>query len=142
MSDYVATGLGYVFDATTVEPNTKPPTLPADWYNVMATQGGIKPTRDNQGGYVEIGFKVMDGPYAGRMVFDRLNLWNNNQVAQEIAQRTLSSICHSTGVMQVSDVQQLFARPLMVRVVVKPAEGEYDEGNEIKGYAKPGDKQP
>lgn len=135
------TALGHVFDATTVDPASRPPALPTGWYNVMITQGEIKPTKNNDGGYAELGMKVLDGPHAGRMLFDRLNLWNNNPVAVEIAQKTLSAICHATGVFQVSDLQQLFGKPLMARAMYKPAEGQYDEGNDVKGYAKTGEKQ-
>lgn len=138
----MSTALGFMFDATQVEPNTRPPALPTDWYNVMISQGEIKPVRDNPNhAYLELGMKVLDGPASGRMVFDRLNLWNSNPTAAKIAQETLSAICRSIGVFQVSDAQQLFGRPLMARVVLKPAADGRDEQNEVKGYAQIGEKQ-
>lgn len=127
--------LGFQFDATQVEPATRPPALPLGWYNGMITQSEIKKTKDGAGAYAELGIKVVDGPHAGRMVFDRLNIWNQNPQAAEIAQRTLSAICHATKVFQVQNTQQLHGIPFQFRVTVKPADGQYDEGNEVKGYA-------
>jgi hypothetical protein len=110
----------------------------------MFTQGLIKPTKETIANpehgayYAELGMKVLDGPHAGRMITDRINLWNPNPTAAQIAQGTLSAICHAIEVFQVNDLQQLFGRPLQARVVVKPAQGDFDESNDVKGYAKPG----
>lgn len=133
--------LGMQFDATQVEPNTgPPPPLPTDWYNIMITESEMKATKAGDGGYLELTLKVLDGPYAGRLAWDRLNLYNQNPVAVEIAQKTLSAICHAVGVFQVTDSQVLHGKPLMARIVEKGPSGGYDASNEIKGYAKQGEK--
>ena len=140
------TNLGFTFDATAVEPRTAPEPIPTDWYNVVITAGEIKPsqkaTPDHFQGYIELVLKVMDGPFAGRTVWDRINIWNDNPTAAEIAQKTLSAICHATGVFQVNDVSVLFNRPLMARITVRAADGSYDASNDVKGYAKIGEKTP
>lgn len=134
--------LGMNFDATQVEPNVgAPPPLPTDWYNVIITDSENKQTKDKNGAFLELTLKVLDGPYSGRQVWDRLNLWNQNEVAVEIARKTLSAICHATGVFQVSDSKALHGIPLMARVVEKDASGGYDAGNDVKGYAKIGEKE-
>lgn len=134
--------LGGTFDANTVEPNTgPPPALPTGWYPVMITDSEIKKTKAGDGGMVVLTLKVMEGPYAGRLAWDRLNLWNPNKVAEEIAQKTLSAICHATGVFKINDTQELHGKPMMARIVYKEADGKYDEGNDVKGYAKIGDKE-
>ena len=134
--------IGQPFDATTVEPNTgPPPAMPTDWYNVMITESEMKQTKQGDGGYLEIVLKVLDGPHAGRLAWDRLNLYNPNPVAVEIAQKTLSAICHAVNVFQVQDSVVLHGIPMMARIVYKPAEGQYDESNDVKGYAKIGDKE-
>jgi hypothetical protein len=122
------------FDATTVDPNKANDPIPSGWYNVSITQSEVKATKDQTGAYLELGMKVMDGEHAGRMVFDRLNLHNKNPVAVEIAYRTLSAICHATGVMQVQDSQQLHGIPLQAKVVATPPKDGYDAGNDVKGY--------
>jgi hypothetical protein len=134
------------FDARTVQPSAPFEPLPTAWYNVKIVGAETKPTQKNNGDYyLELVEEVIDGSYAGRKVFDRLNLKNENPTAQEIAWRTLSAICHATGVLQVQTPQDLFGRPMQARVVLKPArtEGEktYDAYNDVKGY-KACDKQP
>ena len=65
---------------------------------------------------------MLDGPYKGRKLFDRLNLVNANPVTVEIAQRTLSAICHATGRMQVQDSEELHLIPFIADVQVLAAE--------------------
>lgn len=139
------------FDATNVKPATgSPPPLPTDWYNVIITESETKQTKKGKGDggnpptgewLVSLVMKVMDGPYTGRLVYDRLNLGNNNPVALEIAQGTLSAICHAVNVFQVQDTQVLHGIPLMVKYVEKGPKDGYDAGNDVKGYAKIGEKQ-
>ena len=52
---------------------------------------------------------------------DRLNLQNENPTTVQIAYETLSQICHSVGVIQCQDSQQLHNIPLLVKVKLRPA---------------------
>jgi hypothetical protein len=74
----------------------------------------------------------LDGPYQGRKLFDRLNLVNANPQTVEIAQRTLSAICHATGRMQVQDSEELHLIPLMADVQVQPPKNGYGESNKVR----------
>jgi hypothetical protein len=122
------------FDATQVAPNTAFEVIPAGWYNVQITQSEVKPTRDQQGAYLELGMRVMDGEHSGRMLFDRLNLHNANPIAVEIAYKTLSAICHATGTLQITDSEQLHGKPMQAKVTVRPPREQYEASNEVKGY--------
>lgn len=122
------------FNATNIDPTTSFDPLPAGDYHVIITESEVKPTKAGDGQYLQLKLEVQSGEFAGRTLFDRLNLWNNNRQAQEIAQRTLSQICHAVGVLQVNDSQELHHKPLVASVKVKPASGNYDASNEIKGY--------
>ena len=124
------------FDANTVDPRQSFDPIPAGWYKFMIVESEQKPTKDQQGAYLQLQLKVVDGEYAGRVVFDRLNLHNKNQVAVEIAYKTLSAICHATGVIQCADSQQLHGIPLEAKVSVSPANDGYDASNDVKGYRK------
>lgn len=124
------------FNASTVAPQDPFDVLPAGWYNVRMTASENKPTKDGQGSYLALTLTVMDGPAAGRKIFDRLNLNNKNPKAVEIAYQTLSAICHATGVIQLQDSTQLHGIPMQVKVKIKPAEGQYSEGNETAGYKR------
>ena len=122
------------FNAATVQPAEAFDTIPAGWYNVRITESTNKPTKDGRGSYLALTLTVADGKFAKRKLFDRLNINNVNQVAKDIAYQTLSSICHATGVIQCQDSSQLHGILMQAKVTVKPADGQYSESNEIKGY--------
>lgn len=122
------------FDATTVSPSESIEAIPAGWYNAQIDQSEMKPTKDGSGAYLELRFSVLDGQYANRKVYTRLNVRNNNPVAQEIAYKQLSAICHATGVLRVQDSQQLHGLPLKIKVKVRAASGDYEASNEISSF--------
>ena len=126
------------FNALEIEPATSYEPLPADWYKVVITDTEEKPTKAQTGSYLQLTIEVIEGNHAGRKVFDRLNLKNPNSVAVEIAQRSLSSICRSIGVNNPKDSMELRDKPLMVKLAVKPADGQYGASNDIKEYAAAG----
>ena len=84
--------------------------------------------------------ELSGGEFEGRTLFDNLNLRNPNATAVEIAQRTLSQICHATGVLQLSDSEQLHFKPMIAVVGIRPARTDpntgtsYSESNQIKEY--------
>lgn len=127
------------FDASQVAPSEALEAIPAGWYNAQMTASEMKPTADGTGAYLQAEFTVLSGDYAGRKLFDRINLQNKNPVAVEIGYKTLSAICHAVGVIQVQDSQQLHGRPLQLKVSLRAAgpgaDGKYYEAsNEVKGY--------
>ena len=127
------------FDASQVAPSEALEAIPAGWYNAQMTASAMKPTSDGTGAYLQAEFTVLSGDYAGRKLFDRINLQNKNPVAVEIGYKTLSAICHAVGVIQVQDSQQLHGRPLQLKVSLRAAgpgaDGKhYEASNEVKGY--------
>jgi hypothetical protein len=124
------------FDAANHAPREAVDVLPDGQYIAIIEASEWKKTKKGDGAFLELTLQVVDGACKGRKVWDRLNLDNPNAVAVEIAQGTLSAICHATGVMKVSDSSQLHSVPMLVRVKVKA--GENGPQNEIKGYKKLG----
>lgn len=123
------------FDANVIQPDNSFDPIPAGWYNAVIDESEMKPTRDGSGAYLALRFNIIDGQYAGRKVFTRLNLRNQNPVAQDIAQKQLSTICHAVNVLQIQDSSQLHALPLQIRVkVTTDPTGQYEPSNEISGY--------
>ena len=122
------------FDATAVQPQESFEPIPAGWYDCMIVESEMKPTKSGTGQYLQLRLDVTEGQYANRVLFERLNLDNPNTTAVEIAQRTLSAICHATGVLQPRDSSDLHNIPLRVKVSVRPAGSGYEANNDIKGY--------
>jgi hypothetical protein len=122
------------FNAAQVEPQSSFEPIPSDWYNVMIDESEMKPTKDGGGAYLECRLSILDGPYANRKLYIRLNLQNANATAVNIAYGQLSAICHATGVIQVADSHELHGKPFGAKVVVRPPKGEYDASNEVKAF--------
>ena len=124
-----------VFDARTVAPDTgTPEALPAGWYNAQITETEMKPTKDGTGAYLALTLSVLDGQYASRKVFARLNLRNANPTAQEIAYKQLSAICHAVGVIQMQDTQELQGKPMKVKVKFRAATADYEASNDVAAW--------
>lgn len=123
--------LGATFDATTVDPAAGFELFPAGKYVVQIVGSEMRPTKDGGGQYLWLELDVLEGPLAGRKLFDRLNLVNGSAQTVEIAQRTLSAICHATGKLQVQDSQELHLIPMIADVKVKPPKNGYGESNKV-----------
>jgi len=127
------------FDATNTSPDMGMDPVPAGWYNAMIDSSEMKPTSTGDGAYLECQFKILDGQYAGRRLFTRLNLRNNNPTAVEIAYKELACIIHAVKEqrrsLQMTDSQELHGIPLKVKVkITKDKNGVYDDKNEITSY--------
>lgn len=123
--------LGATFDATTVDPAAGFELFPAGQYVAQIVSSEMRPTKDGGGQYLWLELDVLEGPLAGRKLFDRLNLVNASAQTVEIAQRTLSAICHATGKLQVQDSQELHLIPMIADVKVKPPKNGYGESNKV-----------
>lgn len=122
------------YDATQYDPQSSFEPIPAGWYKVMITASEMKETKRGDGQYLQLRLDIIDGEYENRVLFDRLNINNANRTAVDIANRALSAICHAVGVLQPQDSQELHDIPFEVKVTVKPASGEFEASNEVRGY--------
>jgi len=124
------------FNANTVEPSESFDPIPAGEYLCVIIASDEKPTKAGNGSYLELEFEVIDGPYQGRKLWDRLNLANPNELAVKIARATLSAICRAVGVMEPKDSCELHDLPLLVKVRVEKRADTDEPSNVIKGYKK------
>lgn len=129
--------LGTTFEANSVDPSSGFPVVPAGKYLAQIVHSEMKDTKDRTGKYLQFEIEIIDGPEKGHKIFDRLNLYNSNDTAVQIAQRTLSAVCHATGVMSVSDSEQLHARRMIIEVRIEPGKGQYRDQNRVVGYFPP-----
>ncbi len=124
------------FDATSVDPNVGFDPIPAGKYLAVITDSVMKATKAGTGEYLELTFEVIDGPYKGRKLWDRLTLNHPNELTVQIARGMLSSLCHAVGVMKPKDSLELHNLPLVLSVSMKNREDTGEPTNVIKGYAK------
>jgi hypothetical protein len=126
----------YGFDANNVEPSDELDPLPAGKYIAVITDSEMKPTKSGSGNYLQLTFQIVEGEYANRLLWVRLNLDNPNATAVEIARRELSAICRSVGVLVPTDSVDLHNLPCCIHVRVKKRSDTGELQNEIKGYSK------
>lgn len=107
--------------------------VPAGEYEAMVTDSEMKRTKDGMGQYLSLTMEVQSGQFQGRKIFENLNLYHSNPKTVDIAQRSLSALCHAIGVLKVADSQDLHNRPFTIKVAVKDDPG-YGLKNVIKGY--------
>ena len=124
----------YNFNAEEVEPSSSFDPIPAGWYQAIISNSEMKATRDGYGEYLSLTLQIIDGQYENRLVFARLNLKNANDKAVDIARKDLAAICRAVGVMSPQASEQLHDIPLMIKVKVRAASGEYEASNDIGGY--------
>lgn len=129
------------FNAAQVEPTASYDVLPKGKYLCMAIASELKPTKTGTGEYLQITFEVIDGQFKGRKIFERLNIRNQNKVAEDIAQRALSALCHAVGVLNLQDSDQLHNIPVVLDISIEQKEG-YDAQNRVKGYSSTNGGKP
>jgi hypothetical protein len=124
------------FDADKTEPLGSFEPLPVGEYKVVITASEDHDTKNGRGKYLQLVYDVIEGEYLGRKLFDRLNIRNENETAQKIAQQSLSAICRATGVMHPRDSSELHDKPFIVKVGIRPAKDQFQASNTIKEYKR------
>lgn len=122
----------FEFNAANVAPAGDYSPIPDGTYTAEIIESEKVSTKDGTGAFLKMVFRIVAPSHAGRQIIHRLNLWNKNTKAVEIAQQQMSAICHAVGIMQITDSQQLHGRPMNITVKVA---GEY---NEIKAFKPAG----
>lgn len=125
----------YHFDASAIPPAQERSAIPAGWHPMRIVSTELKTTKDNQGSYDTFELEVISGPHQGRKVFHRITRDNANQTAVRIGQEQLSAYCHATGVIRLTDTQQLCGIPMWVKLSLRN-DPEYGEQNEVKAIKR------
>lgn len=129
-----------VFNAANNEKMGSFEPIPAGWYSAEIIRSEMMDTKAKNGNkYLKLRFKILDGDYEGRYVFNNLNLINQNQQAVEIAKKELASICESCEVDEISDSEELHNVPIGIRLTIREANAQWPASNEIKEYCSEAD---
>lgn len=122
------------FNASEVPEDKGFEVIPAGDYSAQIIQSEMKETKAGTGHYLELRIQILDEDYAGRLVFERLNLDNPNDTAVKIAQRALADICTACGVVEVEDSEELHGIEMTVRLSVQEPKGDFGASNVVKKY--------
>ncbi|RQS39796.1 DUF669 domain-containing protein [Burkholderia sp. Bp8990] len=123
------------FDADTI-PESDFSAIPKGIYPAFAVESEKKPTKNGKGEYLQFTFEIVDGQHKGRKLWARLNLWNPNQAAVDIAQRELAQICKAAGMPRINDSSELHNIVILLHVDTELNDRQ-QEVNVIKKYESP-----
>jgi hypothetical protein len=124
------------FNANDVKPTASFDPIPAGKYLAAIVDSTTKPTKNGAGEYLEIVLEVLEGPYKGRRLWERLTLKHPNDVVVRIASANLSAICHAVAVMTLRDSHELHDLPLSITVALRKRDDNGEMANVVKGFAK------
>ena len=89
----------------------------------------IKPTKANNGAFVEVKMVMLEGPYKGQRLTDRINIDNPSAACVAIGRGQLTALCLAAGIAKLDDTDQLHQCVVVSHVKVK------NEQNEIRTYS-------
>jgi len=93
---------------------------PGDYPAIMIS-ASKKTNAKNTGAFVECVYTFIDGEHSGKKYTSRLNLWNENRQAVDIAKRELKSLRVALGLPDnASDLTMFVNKPLVLKIGAKP----------------------
>ncbi len=119
---------------TGAAPPDAPGLLPPGDYEAEVVASEIVPTASGSGEMLKLTFEVRSGACKHRRVVERLNIVNANATAQRIAQQALGRLCAASGLAGIDDSEELHFIPVVIRVDIRPGDGDYGDRNIIKTY--------
>ena len=107
------------FDATEYEATPQSnfdPLPPGDYPAIVTTSSDLITTKAGDGQYVELTLQVTEGEYAGRRIWERLNLKNKNEKTVHYARAQLNGIGKACGIelRPGDDIESLHDIPLIL----------------------------
>jgi hypothetical protein len=120
------------FDPTTQEGNSWD-VLPASEYVAHAVEASIQQPHSGDGYYLALTWKIIEGDYEGRQVWQRITYLHSSEQAQTIGRKTLKDLCVATGVAeQVDDAEVFLFKPVRIRLgIERDKQGVYPDKNRI-----------
>jgi hypothetical protein len=126
--------LAETYSAAELPPSQSYDLIPAGWYTAIITEAELKDTKSGTGQYIKVRYDITGPSSQGRVVFGNFNIRNPNPKAEEIGRQQLGDLMRALGLAAVSDTDQLLNGHLSIKVDVRPASGEYNAQNDIKGW--------
>ncbi|WP_309083754.1 DUF669 domain-containing protein [Chelativorans sp.] len=126
--------------AGSYDPNAEPggdfEPIPAGEYRAKIIESDVEDIskRENKGRCLRLTWQVETGPYDGRLIWQRLNMWgenmNNIDKVISIAQSQFAAIRQATGKLTPQDSSELHGIACTIRVKVRQDPG-YSPSNEV-----------
>jgi AAA domain/Protein of unknown function (DUF669) len=130
--DPMSTQFPETFDPTTQEGNSWD-VLPVREYVAQAVEASIQQPNSGDGYYLALTWKIIEGDYEGRQVWQRITYLHSSEQAQTIGRKMLKDLCVATGVAeQVDDAEVFLFKPVRIRLgIERDKQGVYPDKNRI-----------
>lgn len=126
-----------IFNIDELPESSTPLAMPAGWQVFQIKEAEVKATKNGNGQYIKLRMDVITGDYEGRVLFENINVRNQNEVAERIGRQQLGEIMRACGVASLSNTDQLIGGTLMAKLAVKKDDQYGDEEgnvNVVKAY--------
>lgn len=107
--------------------------LPDGWYDASISTAEIRDTKNGTGKYLNVRYDIQGPTHAGRVVFGRLNIRNQNPKAEEIGRQQMGDLMRAIGLSKVTDTDQFVGHNVKIKLTVRKSE-EYGDSNDIKAW--------
>jgi len=121
-----------IFDPETQEGNSWDP-LPVGEYVAQIVEVSVLQPQSGDGYYLVLTWKIAEGEFERRLVWQRIIFVHSNEQAQTIGRKTLKDLCVALGVNeQVNDAEVFLFKPARIRLgIEKDKQGVYPDKNRI-----------
>jgi hypothetical protein len=120
------------FDPETQEGNSWE-LLPVGEYVAQIVEASIQQPNSGDGYHLALTWKIIEGDYEGRQVWQRITYLHSSEQAQTIGRKMLKDLCVATGVAeQVDDAEVFLFKPVRIRLgIERDKQGVYEDKNRI-----------
>jgi hypothetical protein len=120
------------FDPATQEGNAWD-VLPVGEYVAQIVEASIQQPNSGDGYHLALTWKIIEGDYEGRQVWQRITYLHSSEQAQTIGRKTLKDLCVATDVAeQVDDAEVFLFKPVRIRLgIERDKQGVYADKNRI-----------
>jgi hypothetical protein len=118
--------------------------IPPGAYAAEIIEAEIGQPRSGDGHMLSLTWRIVDGEYEGRQVWQTLCYQHSNAQTQDIARRMMKDICIALAINeQVTDPEVFKFKSAQVRIGIRPDKfGQFDARNFIKRVQTSADAEP
>jgi Protein of unknown function (DUF669) len=120
------------FDPETQEGNSWD-VLPLGEYVAQIVEASIQQPKTSDGYYLALTWKVIEGEFEGRQVWQRITYLHSSEQAQSIGRKTLKDLCVAADVAeQIDDAEVFLFKPVRIRLGIETdKQGVYPDKNKV-----------
>jgi len=126
--------LDFVFDPNVVADRVDYTPFPVGEYIAEVTGSDYKTTKSGNGKFIELEFTILDGDYAGRKYWDRLNVRHENQMAMDIANASMKDLMRAIGKPNEScnNTNMLHGIPVKLKIGMSKRKDTGEDQNTVR----------